>query len=402
MPNELILLVNGPGELYTWVRPLLRELRALKANTRVVLGLLPCPFASGYERRIAQSLEVDAVASVAECLEFMAGGRKPSAFQGGSSGLVIGLGGDVAFPGRIGSRLGYPAWRYSFEPYWNANLERLLVHDAKTLEKALKAGARAENIGNLTADALALETATRDQNGFDVLLVPGSRAFQVVHLLPYFAGAAQLIAARVPQARFFVPRSTLIQEEVWLEAISGVKALDFGGVPMRLEGDTLITPTGVRLEIIAEEQRYQHMKTCAVAITSPGTNTLELGIAGAPSVVCMPLQKMELIPIENPLRYLQAIPIIGKPLKRKLVTAYLERFKFVALPNMLSDEAIQPELRGHITIEQIAQAALNILEQPTERARIGARLEATMPKAGAARALAVRLLERVEQAKTVA
>jgi Lipid-A-disaccharide synthetase len=396
MPNELILLVNGPGELYTWVRPLLRELRALESDTRVVLGLLPCPFASGYERGIAEKLDVDAIASVAECLEFIAGGRKPQAFQGGSSGLVIGLGGDVAFPGRIGSRLGYPAWRYSFEPYWNANLERLLVHDAKTLVKAVKSGARAESIGNLTADALALENATRDPSSFDVLLVPGSRAFQVVHLLPYFAGAAELIAARLPQARFFVPRSNLIQDEVWQKAISGVQALDFGGVPMRSEHNMLITPKGVRLEIIPEQRRYHHMKTCAVAITSPGTNTLELGIAGAPSVVCMPLQKMELIPIENPLRYLQAIPIIGKPLKRKLVTAYLERFKFVALPNMFADEAIQPELRGNISTQQIAEAALNILEHPTERQRIAARLEATMPKGGAARVLAQKMLERVE------
>jgi hypothetical protein len=396
MPNELILLVNGPGELYTWVRPLLRELRALETQTRVVLGLLPCPFASGYERGIAEKLDVDAIASVAECLEFIAGGRKPSAFQGGSSGLVIGLGGDVAFPGRIGSRLDYPAWRYSFEPYWNANLERLLVHDAKTLERAKKAGARAENIGNLTADALALENATRDPNGFEVLLVPGSRAFQVVHLLPFFAGAAEQIAARVPQAQFFVARSSLFQDDVWLEAVAGVKALDFGGVSMRVEGNALVTPQGVRLEVISEEQRYRHMKTCAVAITSPGTNTLELGIAGAPSVVCLPLQKMELIPIENPLRYLQIIPIIGKPLKRKLVTAYLERFKFVALPNMLSDEAIQPELRGNISVEEVAAAALKILERPSERARIGDRLEATMPKGGAARVLATRLLERVQ------
>ncbi len=97
MKAELILLVNGPGELYTWVRPLLRELRLLEPNLRIVLGLLPCPFATGYERGIAEKLSIDDLASVAECLEFMAGGRKPKAFIG-SSGLVLGLGGDVSFP----------------------------------------------------------------------------------------------------------------------------------------------------------------------------------------------------------------------------------------------------------------------------------------------------------------
>ena len=390
MKTELILLVNGPGELYTWVRPLLRELRLLEPNLRIVLGLLPCPFATGYERGIAEKLSIDGLASVTECLEFMAGGRKPKAFIG-SSGLVLGLGGDVSFPSRIGSRLGYVAWRYSFEAYWHNGLEKLWVHDQKTLTQAQKnPRAKVQNIGNLVADALALEPIqTRESNS--VLLVPGSRGFQVTHLLSYFAAVAE----QIPNTVFHVARSSLIDDATWQVALSGAKTKDFGGVVLRLENHFAITPNGTRLEIHHENERYSLMKRCAVAITSPGTNTLELGIAGIPTVVCMPLQKMELIPIENPLRYLERLPFIGKPIKRALVTAYLSRFKFIALPNILTNEAIQPELRGNVTVQDVVKVVKELLSSTSERDRIRTRLEQTMPKAGTAKILATQILERI-------
>ncbi len=392
---ELILLVNGPGELYTWARPLIAALRQQRCEARVVLGLLPCPFASGYENSIAETLEVDAVVTVPETLEFIAGGRKPSGFAKLKRGLVIGLGGDVGFPGRVAQRLGYGAWRYSFEPYWHKGLEKLFVHDARTLEKALKNGATALEIGNLTADALTLEDAPGKQAGLDVLLIPGSRGFQVTHLLPFFAGVAQLIRAGLPAVRFHYPRSALVSDADFAVALSGAKVADMGGVALRLEGTGLVTPDGTRIALHDEHLRYGLMKNADLALTIPGTNTLELGIAGVPSIVCLPLQKMELIPIENPLRYVEHLPIIGKPLKRKLVEMYLSRFSYFSLPNMIADEAIQLELRGDLSVEQISAAAVKLLEQPSERQRIISRLAATMPKAGTAEHLARLMLERV-------
>jgi hypothetical protein len=392
---ELILLVNGPGELYTWARPLIAALRQQAPEARVVLGLLPCPFASGYERGIAETLEVNAVVPVSETLEFIAGGRKPSGFLRLKRGLVIGLGGDVGFPGRVASRLGYAAWRYSFEPYWHKGLEKLFVHDSRTFEKALKNGAKALEIGNLTADALTLEDAPAKQAGLDVLLIPGSRGFQVTHLLPFFAGVAQAIRTALPAVHFHYPRSGLVSDADFAVALSSAKVADIGGVGLRLEGSDLVTPDGTRIALHDERRRYGLMKNADLALTIPGTNTLELGIALVPSIVCLPLQKMELIPIENPLRYLEHLPIIGTPLKRKLVETYLNRFSYFSLPNMIADEAIQLELRGDLTVQQISTAAVKLLEQPSERERISSRLAATMPKAGTAEHLARLMLERV-------
>ncbi len=397
---EIVLLTNGPGELYTWVGPMLRALRAARPDLRVVLGLLPCPFASGHELRIARELGFEAVASVSESLAFMAGGPKPAAFAGSSAfsrGLVLGLGGDVAFPGRIAARLGYPAWRYSFEPYWKASLERLFVHDERTLRKARRSGPpdRFEVIGNLVSDALSDDLTPAKPQGLDVLLIAGSRRFQIEHMLPFFAAVADGVANTVQDVRFHWPRSRLLPDDALLVALSGRKVLDVGGVPLQLEGEVLITPSGTRIHVAPEEQRYRLMKLADAAVTVPGTNTLELGIAGVPSVVCLPLQKMELIPIENPLRYVGLIPGVGRILKRKLVETALGRFKFVALPNMMTDEPIQPELCGHITPDQIAAEVSDLLTEPSRREQIRARLAQTMPKPGAAARLTARVLERL-------
>jgi Lipid-A-disaccharide synthetase len=312
---------------------------------------------------------------------------------------VLQLGGDAMHAVRIAQRLKRPVWRYSFEPYWNAGLEKLFVHDSRTLEKAQKSGPhdQLENIGNLTADALAFQTPAPKLPGLDVLIMAGSRRFEVIHMLGLFAAVAERIAARLPEVRFHWSRSKLLTDQALEVAFSAQKVLDLGGVPVRLEGNQLVTPNGVTIHIADEEERYGLMKTADLALTIPGTNTLELGIAGVPSVVCLPLQKPELIPIEGPLQYIAAIPILGPWLKRKAALAVLSKYKFVALPNMIANEAIQPELRGDVIPEWIANESLKLLESPEVRANIRARLEATMPKPGAANRLAERVIERLER-----
>jgi lipid-A-disaccharide synthase len=393
---ELVLCTNGPGELYTWAGPVLRALRAREPELRLVLSLLPCPFASGREAVVAREMGFDAVTTVADYLAYAAGGPRPAAYRG-ENGLVLQLGGDAMHAVRIGGRLGRPVWRYSFEPYWHRELERLLVHDERTRARAVKVAPpeRVEAIGNLVADAMSAQAAPPKAPGLDLLVFPGSRRFSAVHMLPVFAAAAERVAAAVPEARFHWPRSRLLDEEALEVARSARRVRDVGGVPTRLEGNELVTPGGARIRVADEDERYGLMRLADLALTVPGTNTLELGLAGVPSVVCLPLQKPELIPIEGPAQYLNLIPVVGPWLKRRAATAVLSRFKHVALPNIVADEAIQPELRGDVRPEWIAAEAVRLLEAPAERARIRGRLAATMPRPGAADRLARAVLGRL-------
>ena len=76
------------------------------------------------------------------------------------------------------------------------------------------------------------------------------------------------------------------------------------------------------------------MRAADLAVTIPGTNTLELGIAGVPSLVLLPLNKPEVIPLEGPGHWLSLVPGVGTTLKRQAVRLAAPRFP-VALPNLL-------------------------------------------------------------------
>jgi lipid-A-disaccharide synthase len=52
-PVDILILSNGPGEVTTWVRPVVKALRAELGNdrlqVRISVILSPCPHASGKE-----------------------------------------------------------------------------------------------------------------------------------------------------------------------------------------------------------------------------------------------------------------------------------------------------------------------------------------------------------------
>ncbi len=395
---ELVLCVNGPGELYTWALPMARALRNLQPDLRIVLSLLPCPFASGKEEQVARDSRLfDGVTTVAQYLKFAVGGAQPQVYSGAKAGLVLQLGGDAMHAIRIAGRLNYPVWRYSFEPYWTAKLEQLFVHDERTYRRSSAPKDRLEVIGNLTADALEFETASEKEAGLDVLLLAGSRSFEALHMLPLFAASAEKIAAVLPAVRFHWIRSNMLDQTTLKRAYAAQEMLEFGGVKTQPEGQFLHTPNGVKIRIVDEQERYQLMKSADLALTIPGTNTLELGIALVPSIVALPLQKLELIPIEGPLQFLGMIPGLGKFIKRAAVNAFLDRTQYISLPNRFANEAIQLELRGLVTVDDIASRALGLLQHPEMLKSIRARLQATMPQAGAAEKLAHRALERLNQ-----
>jgi hypothetical protein len=395
---ELILCVNGPGELYTWALPMARAVRNLQPDLRVVLSLLPCPFASGKEEQVARDSRLfDGVTTVAQYLKFAVGGAQPQAYSGAKAGLVLQLGGDAMHVIRIATRLNYPVWRYSFEPYWSSKLEQLFVHDEQTYKRSSAPKDKLEVIGNLTADALEFETGLEKEPGLDVLLLAGSRSFEALHMLPLLAASAEKIVAVLPDVRFHWIRSSMLDQTTLKRAYGAQEMLEFGGVKTQPEGQFLRTPKGVKIRIVDEQERYRLMKSADLALTIPGTNTLELGIAGVPSIVALPLQKLELIPIEGPLQFIGMIPGLGKFIKRAAVNAFLDRTQYISLPNRFANEAIQLELRGLVTVDDIASRALGLLQNPETLASIRARLYATMPKAGAAEKLAHRVLERLNQ-----
>ncbi len=396
---RVVLVSNGPGELSTWVRPTLRAWRRLDPSAHVSIALIPCQFASGGEVDLARTFGADAVTTPAEYLRTAALGRAPSALKDGADepGVVLSMGGNGALAAALGRRLGYPVMRYSFVPYLARGIERLFVHDEGTLRKARRLGVparRVEAIGNLVADALEHSEPAPDPGSPHVLLFAGSRDAFAVHLIPFMIALADALHARYPSARTVWPVSSLLSDEAIAAGIAGRHADTLGGVAGRREGDELVAPGGARVRMVSEAERPAQLQVATVAVTIPGTNTLELGIAGVPSVVMLPLNRPEIIPLEGPGHWLSLLPLIGTPLKRFAVRLFVERLDYpVSLPNQFSGEPLMVEVTGVVDVAGVAAAVARLVDDADDRSRRAARLRETMPRPGAAERLVRRVYE---------
>lgn len=398
--REVVLVSNGPGELYTWLRPVLLELRRRAPTLRSSIALVPCQFASGQEAAIAEGFGADLVTTPGQYLRTVPAGRAPPGL-GAASGVVLQMGGNIALGARLADALGHPLHRYGFTVAPHRRVERHYVPDGPAAERAGRGTPRdaIEVVGNLVADAVAVSSPVDAPGDPHLLVLPGSRDAFARHLIPLMLAVVDRLSARLPDARFVWPVSRMLTETTLREAIAGRHAETLGGIAGRREGNLVHTPSGAALEMVPEEDRYAHMRSADAAITIPGTNTLELGIAAVPSLVVLPLNRPELIPLEGFGHWLGMVPLAGRYLKRAAVRAWVQGLdQPVSLPNRIVRERLFREVTGRVDAGDLADRLAQWLHDPADLARVRARLRETMPPAGAAGRVAERLLERIGEA----
>ena len=388
---------NGPGELYTWSKPLIDELQNRHPTIKINICLIPCQFASGKEAEIAKSFDVNFVSTVKEFLAFLANNKTPAGLGKEEQGFVISLGGNPHFAIKLAKHLGYKSYYYSFNPFWNKKLTRSFVHDEKRLRQTKRRGAKDKQVllvGNLVADSVKIPNNTVRHGRPHIMLFGSSRNYHSLALIPFIIGLADLLGQRYENAGFVWPVSKMLDEQTIAQGIAGLEKDTLSGQSGRRMGNEIITQHGIRIKMIDEQERYAHMQVADLAITIPGTNTLELGIAGLPAIVVLPVNRLEQIPLEGLGQWLGYIPFVGKYLKRYAVKLFLDGLKIpFSLPNRFSGEDLMLEIKAKINPESISEEAIKLLENPKELARRRAGLVKHMPKPGAARKIIDSILE---------
>ncbi len=189
-------------------------------------------------------------------------------------------------------------------------------------------------------------------------LLPGSRRQEVARLAPILAATAARLCADSPALQLVVPIAPGLSSG-WVEA-----QFARGGLRPR----TVRMPAS---DVVAAAD---------AAIVASGTATLETALAGTPQVV---VYRMSWI--------------------SWLVARLLVRTRFVALPNLLAEKAIVPELlQSGCTPERIAAAVRPLLDRasvPREAQRVAcARLRTSLGSPGAADRVATQLLSAMREA----
>ena len=138
---DVVILANGPGEITTWVKPVVMALRAQvpsRATLRISVVLSPCPNATGREGEIARQYpEVDRVQAASAFWPFLLWGKTAEHWDWHDHGVVLFLGGDQIYPVIVGKRLGYETVIYAeWFTNWRRWIDAFGVMNAILVEQA--------------------------------------------------------------------------------------------------------------------------------------------------------------------------------------------------------------------------------------------------------------------------
>ncbi|MGK7913863.1 MAG: hypothetical protein AB4050_20625 [Synechococcus sp.] len=167
---DILILSNGPGELLTWVRPAVKQLRNELPQARLSLALSPCSHASGKEAQLATEwLGLDRVQGAEHFWPFLISGVTADNWDWSPFGVVLFLGGDQFFALRLARQLGYRVVIYAeWEARWQRWVDAFAV---RTETIAAKASPRWQSkmyvVGDLMADGVA-NTALRSSSQLPV------------------------------------------------------------------------------------------------------------------------------------------------------------------------------------------------------------------------------------------
>ncbi|MBL3540410.1 cdisaccharide synthetase [Aminivibrio sp.] len=332
--KSVLLLANGPGELWGWVRPVAAELKRRSRN--VTLLLLPCQFASGEERRVAENLAPDELRGPSG----LAGTLRDALVLGRTAEAVLQLGGDPAW-GRIAAWAGRaPLLCYAYgRKNGLSSFDRVFTAYPPMAELM---GEGVQVVGDLVRDSLALDG--QDFSGDDaapaVLFFPGSRAAIREFSFPFLREMLPFLKNRAPGWRFSVvlsPFSTQGEEEAWRSAgfYSARGAEAFRGAEF--------------------------------AVTQPGTNTLELMYRRIPFCVLVPFTSLRKIPLPGLPGLFASLPGIGPSLRETVLRRRRKKMELLAWPNRLAGRMLAEEFIGDYSPETAAEFVISWLRDRSRR-----------------------------------
>jgi lipid-A-disaccharide synthase len=429
---DILILSNGPGEVTTWVRPVVQALRQQlgddQTQVRISVVLSPCPHATGKEAAIARSYPVDRVQEPEHFWRFLLWGKTAQNWDWRDRGVVLFLGGDQVFPAIIGKRLGYRTVVYAeWEARWQQWIDRFGVMKSEVISHVRQQYAHKFTVvGDLMAEAsggtrgVDAQAASRrmgrgareagEAGGTENLeligLLPGSKPAKLAQGMPLVLAIAEHIQATRPQARFVIPVAPTLELETLADFANPQKnpvIHQIGGTTAELilhpakERPMLKTPNGLCVELWTRSPAYDLLSQCCLCLTTVGANTAELGALAVPMIVLLPTQQLDAMRAWDGIPGLLVnLPLVGTGMAKAINWLVLRRLGLLAWPNIWAQSEVVPELVGKLQPQAVAEMVIDFLTHPEKLQQMRDRLRSIRGQPGAAQKLANLVREEVE------
>lgn len=396
---DLVILSNGPGELSTWVRPVLQALMIRPRFSRVSILLSPCPHAGGNEEMIAANFPgVDRVLGPQQFFPFLLRGKTPDAWQWHRQGVVVFLGGDQFYAVAIGKRLGYRIVTYAeWTPRWLPWIDHCGVAQPQMLQKIPRQyRSKVTVVGNLITDiqpstdsASFLARLGWSPETEIVGLLPGSKPAKLRVGVPFCLAIADHLHQHRPLTQLIIP----VAPGISLEALT--RYADPTHNPL-ISGDLhssanliqpnqgipyLCTSQGTKVWLWTPNPAYDLLVHCQICLTTVGANTAELTALAVPMMVIIPTQHLAVLHTwDGVLGLISHLPGIGAMINRYMLK---QGSGLKAWPNIWADTEIIPEWKGPLSPQAVAQYLETLLATPSRLQQIKSSLIEVRGKAGA-------------------
>lgn len=425
MSVDILILSNGPGEITTWVRPVVQALRQQlgcdRTLVRISVVLSPCPNATGKEAAIALSYpEVDRVQAAEHFLPFLLQGKTAENWDWRDKGVVLFLGGDQFFTVIIGKRLSYRTVVYAeWEARWYRWIDRFGVMkpdaiasipqkyaDKFTVVGDLMADVGNENLRNAALRAVEEPPTGRryEANAELIGILPGSKSAKLASGVPLSLAIAEEIHRLRPQTRFIIPVAPTLDLQTLADFANPQKnpvTSLFGNMSAQLhltDSPFLETKNGVKVELWTQFPAYNFLSQCHLCLTTIGANTAELGALSVPMIVLLPTQQMDAMKAWDGLPGILAnLPLFGSAFAIIINWLFLQlsKGKLYAWPNIWAKQEIVPELIGKLEPQALAELVIDYLNHPERLEEMRERLRAVRGESGAANKLAQLVCEEL-------
>jgi lipid-A-disaccharide synthase len=333
------LLTNGPGELQGWVRPLAAELS--KRGHAIDVWILPCQYSSGREREIAASMDVGDVIGP---LPFFPMLREMSRR---TADVIVQLGGDLVFGRFLSWRRHIPLVCYAYGPKKGMDRCDLVATAYPRMAESLRVRSRRLFLaGDLVRDTVRPAgggdadegTATGRRSGKRIIVFPGSRKGIREASLQFVENVFRDVREEFPDVEIRILLHPFADSE------------EYG----RWEAAGLTPSVGSSADA---------MSWADLAVTQPGTNTLELMHSRVPFLVVAPFSFIPYIPVSGVWNLLRVLPG-GNSLVRRILSGKRRASPFVSWPNRIAGHEVVGELVGDVVPADVAGALKSLLRNP--------------------------------------